>query len=357
MLDVTASTGPLAKAAARLCRLLPARAGVLLRGDRAALRLAASDGELSAWFEVPAGVAGAGEVVVARRGLAETLAGLDAPEVRLAVEGSRLAVRVPGARFALPTMGGSVPPPTRVPEPAGEVDGAALRAAAVTVAGAASREPALPIFTGVRVRSAGDRLALLATDRYQLASASVPWRAVGAVDLLVPAPVLAEAARQAGRAETVVVRADADLFGLTWPGGGVVSATLGGAYPDVHLDRLLEVRPECVVEADADALAGAVERAARYGGEHGRVTVQVGDGALVIRASDPLAGEAEETVKAAVQGDHVTRCYQARLVLDALRPFGGHGVVLRIQPDLRATEFTGPAAEELRYLVVPMRVA
>src|SRR5256885_2258058 len=177
MLDVTASTGPLAKAAARLCRLLPARAGVLLRGDRAALRLAASDGELSAWFEVPAGVAGAGEVGVARRGLAETLAGLDAPEVRLA-----------------------------------------------------------------------------------------------------------------GRAETVVVRADADLFGLTWPGGGVVSATLGGAYPDVHLDRLLEVRPECVVEADADALAGAVERAARYGGEHGRVTVQVGDGALVIRASDPLAG-------------------------------------------------------------------
>src|SRR5256714_15116447 len=167
-------------------------------------------------------------------------------------------------------MGGSVPPPTRVPEPAGEVDGAALRAAAPGVAGAASREPALPIFTGVRVRSSGDRLALLATDRYQLASASVPWRAVDAVDTLVPAPVLAEAARQAGRAETVVVRADADLFGLTWPGGGVVSATLGGAYPDVQLDRLLEVRPECVVEADADALAGAVERAARYGGGPGR---------------------------------------------------------------------------------------
>jgi hypothetical protein len=114
MLDVTASTGPLAKAAARLCRLLPGRAGVLLRGDRSGLRPAASDGELSAWFEVPAVATGTSEVVVARRGLAET----------------------------------------------------------------------------------------------------------------------------------VVVRADADLFGLTWSGGGVVSATLGGAYPDVQLDRLLDVRPD-----------------------------------------------------------------------------------------------------------------
>src|SRR2546423_5078671 len=129
MLDVTASTGPLAEAAARLCRLLPARAGVLLRGDRATLRLAASDGELSAWFEVPAGVAGPGEVVAARRGLAETLAGLDAPEGRLAVEGSRLAVPGPGARVALPPVGGAGPPPTRIPEPGGEVGGAALRGA------------------------------------------------------------------------------------------------------------------------------------------------------------------------------------------------------------------------------------
>src|SRR2546423_8651841 len=115
MLDVTASTGPLAEAAARLCRLLPARAGVLLRGDRATLRLATSDGELSAWFEVPAGVAGPGEAVVARRGLPETLAGLDAPDVRLAVEGSRLAGPGAGAPVPPPPVGGAPPPPAPVP--------------------------------------------------------------------------------------------------------------------------------------------------------------------------------------------------------------------------------------------------
>jgi hypothetical protein len=74
-----------------------------------------------------------------------------------------------------------------------------------------------------------------------------------------------------------------------------------------------------------------------------------------------LAGESEETVKAVVRGDHVSRFYQSRLVLDALRSVAGHTVLMRIQAGLRATEFTAlPGTEpavDLRYLVVPMRPA
>ena len=54
------------------------------------------------------------------------------------------------------------------------------------------------------------------------------------------------------------------------------------------------------------------------------MAVQVTDGALLVRASDQLSGESEETVKAAVRGDHVARSYQARFLVDALRPFAGH---------------------------------
>src|SRR2546423_7130973 len=102
MIDVSVPTGPLADAAARLARLLPARssAPLSLRADRTGLLVVGTDGELSAQFRVPASTHEAGEVVVSRRGLADTVAGLDAPEVRLVAEGSRLAVRVPGARFA-----------------------------------------------------------------------------------------------------------------------------------------------------------------------------------------------------------------------------------------------------------------
>jgi DNA polymerase-3 subunit beta len=370
-LDATVQAGPLAEAAGRLSRLLPTRpaqpalAAVTVRAGDDGLLLVATDGERSVRLRVPATTHEPGEVVVSRRGLAETTATLDVPEVRLVAEGSRLAVRTPGARFALPRFGATGPAPADVPALAGEVAGAALRAAVVPVAGAASREHALPIFTGVRVRCDAGRLSLLATDRYRLASASLAWRPAGqagspgpAVDALVPAAVFAEVARQAGRAETVGVHATGDLFGLTWEGGSVVTATLGDSFPDLQLDRLLQVDPECVVDVETDALAGAVERASRYAGAPGRITVEAGDGVLLVRASDPLTGESQEAVKAAVRGDHVTRLYQARLLADALHAFAGQTMCMGIQAGTRATELRAadeePAAG-LRYLIVPLR--
>lgn len=367
-LNLTAQTTALAEAAARVARLLPARplqsalAGVLLTADERGLQLRATDGELTVRARVPATVNVDGSVVVSRRVFGDTLAALHTPEVRLAVEGSRLAVRTSTARFALPVIGGEFPPCAGLPPLVGEVNGADLRRAALPVAGAASREHALPIFTGVRLRSDGERVTMLATDRYRMASASVPWRPAVAgarVDALVPAVVLAELAKQAGRADRVAVHTDGQLFGLAWADGSVVVTTLDSPFPDTQLDRLLDLAAECTIEVDADALAGALDRAAAYGGAHSRVTVGVGDGCLVLRANDPLAGEAEETVKASVHGDHPTRSYQARLLADALRPFACRTVLVRVQDGMRPTVFSSAPAEEpdfdLRYLVVPMR--
>ncbi|WP_218577887.1 DNA polymerase III subunit beta [Phytohabitans rumicis] len=361
-LELTTPTAPLAEAAARVARLLPARslqpgmATVHLRGGAAGLALSATDGETSVRVLVPATVHVDGEAVVSRHGLADTLAGLDAPEARLAVEGSRLAVRTPGARFALPSLAAARPELPEPPPLAGAIPGAAL-AAAGAVCGAASRDGALPIFTGVRIVSRDGRLTLVATDRYRMAAAAVPWTPEpggGDVAALVPAASLAEICRQAARAETLLVYAGGDRFGLSWAGCTVVTASLAGPFPDRQLDQLLAVDPQCTVEADADVLTAAVQRASPYAGPHGRVTVRPGDGALQVCGRDPLHGESEEAVKASVRGDHVTAHYQARYLVDALRPFAGETVRMRIQAGMRATAFSA-AGGDLTYLVVPMR--
>src|SRR2546423_14427681 len=95
MIDVSVPTGPLADAAARLARLLPARssAPLSLRADRTGLLVVGTDGELSAQFRVPASTHEAGEVVVSRRGLAHTVAGLGAPAGRVVARGSRRSGR------------------------------------------------------------------------------------------------------------------------------------------------------------------------------------------------------------------------------------------------------------------------
>ncbi|MFD0576596.1 DNA polymerase III subunit beta family protein [Dactylosporangium darangshiense] len=246
------------------------------------------------------------------------------------------------------------PPTAELPAETGRAPGAALRTAAAAVAGAASREHALPIFTGVRVRAAAGSVSLLATDRYRLAAATVPIESTAPFDALVPAGLLARVAPVLGRAETVALHCGGDLFALSWPGGSVTTPTLGDAFPDAQFDRLLDVAPECVAEVESDTLAHAVDRAAAYAGQQGRITLQSIEGALLVRASDPLRGESEETVKATVRSGQATRSYQARLLGDALRAFAGEPVQLRIQPALRATEVT-TATADLRYLIVPMR--
>lgn len=362
-MDLTATAADLAGAAADVARLLPARVldpvltGLVLRADRRGVEFAGNDREHAVRLSRPATVHAEGAVLVPARPLAETLRGLADQQVRLVVEGSRLAVRTAAARFALPLLDlaahPGVPP---LPPLVGRAAGAALAGALVPVSTAASKDDALPVFTGVRLHAAGDRLELISTDRYRMAFASLPWSG-GALDVLAPASALTEVSRRFGAGE-VAVHADDDRVALVWAGGSASTALLAAPFPDDRARKLLEAVAESTAVVEADALAGAVRRAVPYSGAHGVVTIQVDDGELRVRGEDPRAGESEESVKASVDGDRLTRSFQVRYLADALRAFSGGRVELRIQDGLRSTVLTGDAGGdgvELTYLVVPLR--
>lgn len=367
-MDLTATTATLAGAAGDVARLIPSRmidpvlAGVLLTADAHGIALAGSDRERSLRLARTANVHCEGRALVAAKPLAETLRALDAEQVRLVVEGSRLAIRTPGARFALPLLDvESHPGVLSPPALAGTVRGAVLRNAVVAVASAASRDDVLPIFTGLRVWTDPDRLVMVASDRFRMAMATLPWQPApnGApIDLLAPAGVLLDVAKHMGRADTVTLHADADRIGLTWGTDSLSTALLAAPFPDQRARKLLEVTASGTVDVDADALAAAVRRASPYGGPHGTVTLAAADGELRVQGNDPQAGESEEAVKATVSGHHDTKVYQARYLTDALRSFAGRTARMRVQDGRSATVFTGEPDEteaELMYLVVPMQ--
>ena len=364
-MDLTATTTELAAAAADVARLLPSRvydpvlAGLVLHASAGGVELAGSDREHAVRLTRAATVHTEGSVVVPARPLADTLRSLEDPQVRLVVEGSRLAVRTSTARFALPLLDlASHPGVPPLPPAVGTLPARTLTAALTPVSSAASKDDALPMFTGVRMHSTSGRLELIATDRYRMAFASLPWAPTGELDVLAPAVVLAEASRQPDRDADVAVHADADRIALSWAGGSVSTALLAAPFPDDRVRKLLEAVIDSTVLVEADVLAGAVRRAAPYAGPHGSVTIQVDDGELRVRGSDPQSGESEESVKATIDGNRVTKTFQARYLADALRAFSGRRVELRIQDGLRSTVLTsqaGPDGVELTYLVVPLR--
>ncbi|MGY6657579.1 DNA polymerase III subunit beta [Amycolatopsis sp. TRM77291] len=351
-MDLTAATRSLSSAVSAAARLLSARAGLLLRAGKDGLTVGGSDSERAVLLTSDAMVHTDGEVLVPAGPLAETLRMLDDDLVRLVVEGSRLAVRVEGGRYALPLLSRELNLPDMPPK-VSEVDGHALVTALRTVAGTAAKDDALPMFTGVRVQSFSRELRLTASDRYRMAVATLPLRSEGEpIDALVPAGLLAETAKQARG--TVGLHGDKTRFGLSWAGVTVTTAVLDAGFLSEKLIESSTV--DTTVEVAADALAAAVRRVGVYADDRRVLTLEVGDSHLRLASSKQDTGEAEETLKAEVSGGRTSPSFQARYLLDALQGFAGERVRLEIQPGMRACVIRAvePGDVELTYYVMPM---
>ena len=354
-MDLTASTRTLATAVSEVARLLPGTlSSVLLRAGAAGLTLAGADSERAVRLACEATVHTDGGAAVPVAPLAETLRMLDTSHVRLAVEGSRLAVRVDGARFALPLLDQArYPGMTSQPAKVAEVDGAALAKALRTVAGTAARDDSLPLFTGVRLYIANGRLNLVASDRYRMAVAKLPLLASeGPLDALVPAAMLVEIGKQAKG--VVGLHTAHNRFGLSWAGSTVSSAVLDGGFLSESTIKTSTV--DTTVEVEAHLLASAVRRVGVFAESRRVLTLEVGDTQLRLASAKQNAGEAEERIKANVLGGRTSPSFQARYLLDALQPFADCEVRLEIQPGLRATiiHAVDPEEVELTYFVMPL---
>ncbi|HEX3783388.1 MAG TPA: DNA polymerase III subunit beta [Pseudonocardiaceae bacterium] len=359
----SAGRAELANAVHDVARFLPTRTvdpvltGVLVTASADGLVLAGTDRERAVRLSCPTTVHTDGTVLVPGRPLAETLRALADAEVRVAVEGSRLAIRTSRARFALPLLDVDVHPGVAPPPPlAGWVAGALALPAFTSVAGAASKDDALPLFTGVRIRAHTDSLRLIATDRYRMALAELPWRraeGAGELDVLVPAGLLTEIVRQAAGAPEIALHADVDRAAVAWGDRVVSTALLATPFPDEN--RYLGRTGDASVELAPAELAGAVHRVGLYAGGRGAVTVDLADGEVRVRTDSAELGEAEESVKASVTG-RLSQTYRVRYLLDALRAFGGEQVRLDIRSGMKSTVFSAdePDGTMLRYLVMPI---
>ena len=195
----------LAEAVAWTARALPARptapvlAGMRLHAG-AELTLSTFDYEVSAQATVPVITDEEGAVLVSGRLLAEIVRSLPAKPVDLATDGTRATLKCGSATFTLVLLPEEeYPTLPDMPPLTGSVGSDALASAIAQVAIAAGRDDTLPALTGIRIEIVGDRLTLVATDRYRLAVRELRWNPAAQPDLdtavLVPARVLGETAR------------------------------------------------------------------------------------------------------------------------------------------------------------------
>jgi DNA polymerase-3 subunit beta len=373
--------------------VLPILSGLLLQAAPGSLTLSCFDYEVSARIRVDAEVAEPGTALVPGRLLAEITRSLPPFEVELSHDGEDVTLTCGPASFTLVTM--PVRDYPRLPE---------LATAIGQVVPAASRDDTLPIITGVNVEIEGDRIRLVATDRYRLAIRELGWSPADPrthSTLLVPAKTMADAARMMapGVPVQILMRDGRDaggsrdsedspravpgsdaMIGFESGGRRLTTRLIAGEY--IKYSSRFPAEFGSCGDMPAVPLAEAVRRVALVAERGSSVRLSFGSGQVTIEAGTEGQARARETVPADFTGDQTVIAFSPHYLLDGLA--AALTAALAPGPDeaaeplirLQFTSATRPAlitglkapggpedhgqpadepAPDYRYLVVPLR--
>jgi DNA polymerase-3 subunit beta len=367
----------LADAVTWVARGLPARppvpvlAGVLIEASAdGTLTLSAFDYEVSAKVTVPADVAEPGTVLVLGRLLADISRNLPNRPIDVTTEGNKVAVTCGSSRFSLLMMPSEDYPtlPTS-PEPTGTIAGDVFTQAVAQVSIAADRGDTLPILTGVRVEIDGEKMTLLATDRYRLAMRELTWNPE-ATDAsyvaLVPARTLSETAKALGAAGSIDV-----ALGSSAGGEGLVGFEAGqrrtttrlldGEYPKVTSIFPTSVESEAVITTAE--LVEAVKRVSLVAERNTPVRLRFTEGQVTIEAGTGDDAQASEAVEATLTGPEIEIAFNPQFLLDGLGAVGTEFARLSFTQPSRPAVLSGQAKVDseadtsYRYVLMPVRFA
>ncbi|MGW2639539.1 DNA polymerase III subunit beta [Streptomyces sp. NPDC001348] len=328
--------GDLADAVGWAARALPARTpvpvlgGLLLAAGAGRLTVSGFDFETAARIEVDAETETAGEVLVLGRRLLDICRVLPEGPVSCALEGTRFTVEAAGTRFGLSTLPREEYPAVPAP-PAlyGGVDAAVFATAVGQVAVAAGRDDTLPVLTGVQLRLEGDEMTLSASDRYRYAVRRLEWKPEGAVageavEALLPARRLLDAARSLARSGTVRLGLDAGSAGFEGARMRTVVRRLDGRLPGYG--ALFDMAGAVVAEVELEALAETVRRVAVVAEANSPVRLDFsaeGGGSVLVRAGYGDDVAAQRLPASLDGGAEVTVAFNPAYLLDAVNSFGG----------------------------------
>jgi DNA polymerase-3 subunit beta len=369
----------LADAVTWVARGLPARppfpvlAGVRIEADaEGTVTLSAFDYEVSAKVTVPAEVSDPGVTLVLGRLLADISRNLPARPIDVVAEGNKVQVTCGSSRFSLLVMPvEDYPTLPTAPEASGTIQGDVFTQAVAQVAIAADRGDTLPILTGVRMEVEGDKITLLATDRYRLAMREFTWKPaasdIGHV-VLIPARTLSDTAKALGASGSV----DLALGGRSGQGNdGLVGFEAGqrrtttrlldGEYPKVTSIFPTSVDTEAVIATSA--LVEAVRRVSLVAERNTPVRLRFTDGQVAIEAGTGEDAQASEAVEATLTGPEIEIAFNPHFLLDGLGALGMPYAKLSFTQPSRPAVLTGQAEadgdtdDSYRYVLMPVRFA
>jgi DNA polymerase-3 subunit beta len=346
---------------------IPILGNVLVRAEKAALSLKATDLDLEVIESIAAEVAPAGSTTVPAHMFYEIVRKLpEGSQVVLESSSDRavLAVRAGRSRFTLQTL-----PESDFPDlAAGDMThkftlaGEDLKRLIDKTQFAISTEETRYYLNGIYLHVSGSgktaALRAVATDGHRLAQTdlAVPAGAAGMPGIIVPRKTVTEVQRliEDSKAEVTIELSSAKIrFSI----GDVVltSKLIDGTFPDYQ--RVIPSGNDKELVVDKKDFEAAVDRVSTVSSERGRaVKLSLSSGKLILSVTNPDSGSATEEIEVEYGSDPIDIGFNSRYLLDIASQLDGEVAVLRLADPGSPTLIEDKDAKGSLYVLMPMRV-
>ncbi|MFD5208473.1 DNA polymerase III subunit beta [Streptomyces anulatus] len=336
----------------------PNALAVLLTAEGDSLTVAYSSMDVSASVTVDAHVLSAGKAAVSGKIFADILASLPPLQIEFTGDDNGVEMVAGTNTFHLGLIDtDSYPTLPKMPAISGAVAGDLFAAAIASVAPAVDyATSAMPELGGIRIQPDGNRLQIMATDRYRVAVQHIPWAQTGeAVPALIPGKALVDIAKTADGSDTVELALTAGSGGIHVDERTTITRLLPVAkFPQA--DRAFPKEFSATLTCDAEELTDTIRRIGLLLEGHQAIELAMTGDHMTVQALRNTKATGKARIDCRLEGaDAFDVAFNPRYLLDGLAPINGEVAIdltTRIRPALIHAAVNEPTYQ---YLVVPVR--
>lgn len=347
--------------------------GILLEAAEGALRLSATDMEISIQTTSPAEVEGEGRVVIPARIFNDIVRSLPAGNFTLEYDGSEGTVRLAAGEneYTIRAYAADDYPklPEFEPEGSFRMPGDSLVETVEKVSRSYSRDETRPVLTGILISFEDARVRMVTTDSYRLSIketelGSTPFE--GSREAIIPARAMTEVSRIFSGSDEGDVEVSLSENQALFRIGDVVFGTrlIDGNFPEYR--RLLPTGFEREISVSREDLMGTLRRVNLFAQRQTPpvpVSLSFTEGSVEVIVKNGDVGEAHEKLPANSEDDFLIS-FNPGYLLDGVSAIDTEKVKFKLNEALKPGlivpgengEENGDGAEpDFLYLIMPMR--
>lgn len=339
---------------------LPILSHVLLEASDTALRLTATDLDLSIHLSTPCNTVQTGSLCLPAALLKDIIGKLPSGQVGLhAEQEGRITLLAGRSKFVVTTLPAEEFP--TLPQATGnqlDLPQKALKEAIRLVLPAVAKsDESRAVMTGAQVELDGGHLVLCATDGRRLAWARAEASTVDKQVVIVPGRALQELARACADTEDpIALRLEHNHLWVAVRNLSMHCRLLEGLFPDYK--RVLPTEFLRFARVGREALSAGLKRVLIVAQERASpnlVCLDFDDGRLLLSTNTPDMGFATEEIPCNYEGAPLRIAFNGRYVLDGLAVLSCEEVVFDLQDDTRSAVLH-EGDPHFRYVLMPVRL-